>query len=207
VGGFSQWSKIEDAAWTFENILRAEMDLAALFDHDYRCPEEIQDFLERIRRSVSRCYMLQRKELENYLLQPAAITRAISHRLEQRGRDRSVLDERNVRELLENLTDTLENEISAQVYAHKLRYYEKSGRDRSTVLQESFAWFRERWGVLETRLCLVPGKAVLSSLNHQLQLDHHINVTHATIVAAMTGQDVPEDLKEILEVFEQFAGN
>ena len=70
VGGFTQWSKIEDAAWTFKNILRAEVKLAALFDHDYRCEEEVAEFLRVLRKSAPLCFVLRRKELENYLLHP-----------------------------------------------------------------------------------------------------------------------------------------
>jgi hypothetical protein len=74
------------------------------------------------------------------------------------------------------------------------------------VLQESFEWFETQWGVLDTRLHLIPGKGILSALNRHLQQEHHINLTHATIMAAMMQREVPADLREILEAFEDFAG-
>ena len=207
VGGFSQWPKIEDAAWTFANILRAEVKLSALFDHDYRCPDKIEYFLTRIRTCVLRCYVLQRKELENYLLHPETISKAISRRLEERGMDARLASEGDVRQLLESITSGLEREVSAQCYAHRLRYYEKSGLDQSTILRESFQWFETQWNVLDTRLHLIPGKGILSALNRHLQQEQHINLTHATIMAAMTQREIPQDLREILEAFEDFAGS
>jgi hypothetical protein len=143
VGGFAQWSKIEDAAWTFQNILRAEVSLAALFDHDYRCEEEIEEFLQKLRRAAPLCFVLRRKELENYLLHPGALARAISRRVAERGAVGTMCKEK-VEDLLWQITDNFEKEVSAQCLAHRLRYHERSRLDQSTVLHASLRWFEDR---------------------------------------------------------------
>jgi len=205
VGGFAQWSKIEDAAWIFQNILRAEVSLAALFDHDYRCEEEINDFLNRIRKAASLCFVLRRKELENYLLHPDALARAISRRLAERGETKKMFSKEDVEELLLLITDEFEKEVSAQCHAHRLRYHERSRLDQSTVLHASLEWFEAEWSRLDTRINLIPGKSVLSAINRHLQEESGINLTHATIVTAMRAGDIPEDLRETLEAFNRFA--
>jgi hypothetical protein len=204
IGGFSQWPKIEDAAWTFENILRSEVKLAALFDRDYRPEEEIGEFVKKMRQSISLCFVLERKELENYLLQPDAIARALSRRLEERGSN-AVVNAEEVRIWLTELTATLEKAVSAQCYAHRLRYYAKAGLDQSTISHESLEWFETQWGELDARLAIVPGKAVLSALNQRLQQEYQLNLTHAMITAAMAPQAISRDLTEILQCFEEFA--
>ena len=45
IGGFSQRQRIEDAAWTFEEVLKAEISIAAVLDRDYRCKEEIDSLV------------------------------------------------------------------------------------------------------------------------------------------------------------------
>ena len=207
LGGFSQWPKIEDAAWTFENILRAEVKLSVLFDRDYRCADEINEFLARIGKFAPYCFVLERKELENYLLEPEPIARALSRRLaEQEGNVGRVSDD-DVRELLDRITGALEKEVSAQCYAHRLRYYERSRFDQSTILHASLEWFENQWASLDARLELVPGKAVLSALNRELQQEYHVNLTHAMIVGAMVQREVAADLREILEAFEELASS
>jgi hypothetical protein len=70
IGGFTQWQKIEDAAWTFETVLRAEVEIAALLDRDYRCEEEIEDLVDSVRKTLPHFHVLGAKEIENYLLCP-----------------------------------------------------------------------------------------------------------------------------------------
>jgi hypothetical protein len=207
VGGFSQWSKIEDAAWTFKNILQADVSLAALFDRDYRCEEEIDHFLSNLRNSAPLCFVLTRKELENYLLHSDTLARAISRRAAERDTVAKAWSKEEVEELLCQITDRFEKEISAQCHMHRLRYHEGSRIDPSTVLHKSLELFNIEWSCLETRIRLVPGKSVLTALNRWLQEQHCINLTHAMIVSAMGVGDVADDLRQILEAFDRFASS
>lgn len=98
-----------------------------------------------IRNSAPYCFILQRKELENYLLQPEAISKAMSRRLEERGGPLRELNVDHVCGLLEDVTSALEKEVSVQCYAHRLRYFGKSGPDQSTILHDSLQWFESQW--------------------------------------------------------------
>ena len=184
--------------------MRSEVGLAALFDHDYRGEDEIEEFLQKIRKAAPLCFVLRRKELENYLLQPEALARAISRRIAERGATERICTKR-VEELLWRITDKFEKEVSAQCLAHRLRYHERSRLDRSTVLHASLQWFESEWSRLDTRINLVPGKSVLSAINRHLQEESGIHLTHAMIVTAMGVGDIPGDLREILEAFDHFA--
>jgi hypothetical protein len=151
------------------------------------------------------CFVLGRKELENYLLHPDALAGAISRRVAERGTVGKPWGREKVEELLWQITNGFEKEVSAQCLAHRLRYHEKSKLDQSTVLHKSLHWFEAEWSCLETRIHLVPGKSVLSALNRHLQEKYCINVTHAMIVSPMAVRDIAEDLRELLEAFDRFA--
>src|SRR5262249_37987498 len=77
IGGFAQWQRIEHVAWTFKTILNTDIKMAAVLDRDYRCTEEIKEFLDKIRQTAPLCFVWDRKELENYLFVPSAIIRAV----------------------------------------------------------------------------------------------------------------------------------
>ena len=42
-GGFGRWRRVVEVGWTVENLLGMRVKIAALFDSDYRCQEEICD--------------------------------------------------------------------------------------------------------------------------------------------------------------------
>jgi energy-coupling factor transporter ATP-binding protein EcfA2 len=58
IGGFSQRHRIEDAAWTFEKVLKAEISIAAILDRDYRCCEEIDSIVQTVRTTVPNFFVL-----------------------------------------------------------------------------------------------------------------------------------------------------
>jgi energy-coupling factor transporter ATP-binding protein EcfA2 len=114
IGGFSQRQRIEDAAWTFEKVLRAEIAIAAILDRDYRCPEEIEDLVRTARGTVPRFHVLGAKEIENYLLMPSAIARAISERLRERGSGNvgpQVVSKEEVEEMLAALANEMKSDV------------------------------------------------------------------------------------------------
>ena len=76
LGGFANASRVDDVAWGFEKVLRADIKLAVFLDRDYRCPEEAAKRVQGMSASASHVVILQRKEIENYLLCPRSIALA-----------------------------------------------------------------------------------------------------------------------------------
>ncbi len=94
IGEFSQWKRVEDAVWTFQEILKTQIEVGALFDRDYRCQEEVDSFLEKMRLSVPKSFVLERKDIENYLLNENSFSRALFKQLREKGKlaDRTEFD-------------------------------------------------------------------------------------------------------------------
>lgn len=67
LGGFSQWRRALHAVWAFQNILDLEIEAFCVFDRDYRCDDEIKNFLSDATAERVDCAVLNRKEIENYL--------------------------------------------------------------------------------------------------------------------------------------------
>ena len=86
VGGFSRWERVIHAEWTFSNVLGENISMAALFDRDYRCKEEVEKILKEMNKASYLVHVLKRKEIENYLLIPDAIESAIKYRFNERIR-------------------------------------------------------------------------------------------------------------------------
>ena len=83
-GGFSQWRRVKEVAWTFQEVLHLQVAMFAIFDRDYRPTEEIDRFLENMSEEGIQCFVLARKEIENYALTVGSLVSAIRSRQAER---------------------------------------------------------------------------------------------------------------------------
>jgi hypothetical protein len=206
LGGFSHRQRIADAAWTFQKVLRAEIAIAAVLDRDYRCDEEILEIKASVPDSIPNFFILDRKELENYLLDPPAIAVAINDRFAtQTNRTTPDLTVSDVEGILHVIADNAKSALLSQIAAHRVRYFEgRTRNDASTVFNEAIAHLDGRWTTLADKLTVVSGKQFLSSLNAYLQQTFGVAITPTQIVRSLS---LPPgcDLIRILGNLDSFA--
>jgi len=209
IGGFSQRHRIEDAAWTFEKVLKAEISIAAILDRDYRCGEEIDAIVQSVRATVPNFFVLAAKEIENYLLEPNAIAKAIREHLHGREFDASDVDAmtpQRARDLLAEISEAIKSEVLSQHISNRMRYFStRSAKDPSTIAAEAIASLDNDWATAKTKFMTIPGKRVLTSLNQQLQHRFGISITPTQILRNMEVTEIPADLRNILENLNRFA--
>jgi DNA anti-recombination protein RmuC len=199
---------MESIAQGIKITLDAEIAKAVVLDRDYRSMEEIDAVEKELRRTCQMAHIHHRKELENYLLIPSALTSAIERRCAERqkrtGEQRNCDD--NVSELLTKITDARKREIESQFvtrYADSVRTRDPR-IDRVTANLEAMAAFDEEWSELGTRLKVVPGKQILSDLNTFLQEKYSITLTAPAIISGMIERDVPKELLDLLRNLDAF---
>jgi len=64
--------------------------------------------------------------------------------------------------------------------------------------------FEGRWANLDTRIALVPGKDVLRLLRQRVQELVGVTLTEARIIDAMSKEDIPSDMQQLLQALEKF---
>lgn len=204
IGGFSQWERIAHAQWAFSGVLGEQIDVCALFDRDYRCVDEVSDFYQRLASKVSLLHILERKEIENYLLIPTALESAIKRQLKSRVEKSSIEQtaDFDIVEIITMITEHFKDQVFGQMLANKYRFYHSKGQDLASLTQ--LKEFEDLWSDLNLRLKIVPGKLVLSSLNEHLQQTFGISITTSLIMSCMKVQDIGEDLKMFFSALENF---
>lgn len=207
LGGFSNSSRVEDVAWGFEKVLRADIKIAVFLDRDYRCIEEVSKRTHEMKAAASHVVILERKEIENYLLCPRSISLAASHRKSARfdAAELAKIGEDEVRIVIDGILDDMKIRIKANLDDFRLRFFDRSSVARATVLKEGATLFEEQWGTVAGRLVLAPGKEILARINDWLQQCHGVSVTPAAIVERMRREDVGHDLCQALVELENFA--
>ena len=137
-GGFGSWKRINVLAEGMGEALGTKFLIGAVYDRDYFCDEEVEAVVAKLRHSLEMAHVHERKEIENYLLIPSALDRAIQKGIVEReakghpvkGPHRSSL------ELLIAITDDLRDDTEAQYidkYANYMKSSRKDGTDGSTL--------------------------------------------------------------------------
>ena len=206
--GFSNWTKIRDTAWGMKKILDGPFQVASILDRDYRSDEEVAAIQSELMSYIDLAIILGRKEIENYLLVPSVLSRAINAEAQKKHKPQKpqTCNDEDISLQLAEITGPLVNEIRAQYAANRSEYLSKSGDRRApaTLIKEADDWFSKEWETLEGRIRICPGKQVLSRLREWAQHKFGVTLTTTTITSKMTKTDLARDLKQALNSLDGF---
>lgn len=205
-GGFKSWQRITVLAEGVGQALGTELMIAAVYDRDFLCDEEIQRIEDELKRSLTLAHIHKRKEIENYLLVPAALDRAIEKALQERAAHGARIEVAVPRaaDLLDELTEDLREDAEAQYVSKHCEFFKRSGRDAATLTKEALARFRPKWALLEGRTSILSGKDILRRLRQRLSTQLGVTLTDARIIDAMLVDDIPIDLRDLLSSLNDF---
>jgi energy-coupling factor transporter ATP-binding protein EcfA2 len=205
-GGFGSSSRVTILAEGIEEALGAPLMIGAIYDRDYFCNEHIADIVGKLMERLALAHVLERKEIENYLLIPAAIDRAIYRTIRSRIEhgSKTPIDDISSAELLTELTNPMKADVMSQLMARRDDYFRPSGRDRSQNYKHVVTSFETKWADLDSRLTLVPGKEVLAQLRKRIQEKCNVTLTEARIAESITKDEIPDDMKSLLALLEQY---
>ncbi len=181
------------------------MLIAALFDRDFWCDEQLVKILDELRSNLSYAHIHHQKEIENYLLIPSAIDRALKTAVadrSRRGGESEPLEPAT--DIIHRITKPCRNDIQAQYLARREEYLRSTGRDSATVHTETIKWFGENWKDIETRISIVRGKDILAKLRTEVRQRWKVNLTDARIVDSFPVEEIPPDLQDLIKGLEKF---
>ena len=207
--GFSSWKKIEASAWAFEKALQGQFRIGAVFDRDYFSNEEIEVVLQKLSIRFPAVYIHERKEIENYMLVPEPLNRAIQKTIRERNRKMGIDDpgDFDVAQELTLISNEYKSYIMSQLAGKRSDFIRKTGKDTSTVTREVLDSVEDKWANLETRLALVPGKIVLKRLREKLKAHFSINLTDIRIIDEFRTDEILADLVRLLRNLDAFRTN
>lgn len=199
IRGFSGHAKIQHAQWAFSEVLGEGMSVGALFDRDYRCNEELDELEKRLKECTDIVHVLSRKEIENYLLVPSVVQRAIEARLQQRSSrgQLAVLPEFSAEALLLDVSDGFRSEVKSQLGARRIEFLRSSGQDAAVILRDVEDAIDREWRNWDDRVKRVPGKDVLSALNRRIGELWGVSITAAQLASGMRISEVPVELVDL----------
>ena len=173
-----------------------------MYDRDYYCDEQIADVVASLEANLSLARVLDRKEIENYLLIPAALDRAIARTMNFGAEKQAVRLEAAT--LLEEITRPMKDDTLSQLMARRHDYLQHKGQDKSQLYKEVLGVFERRWSSLNTRLTLISGKELLRLFRERVQELCGVTLTDARIVESLNREDIPDDMRLLLTALDSF---
>jgi predicted ATPase len=189
LGGFDGWEKVEPFKWLMDEFFEEAASVHVILDRDYRHEEVIDQVRKRLRKVGIAPHVWRRKELENYLLVPAAIARI------------SGASEGWVEESLASCALDLEDEVYSQVHAEYMRQLRrKTPRpSEATISKEAKKRADALWAEPHRRLHVCGGKELLRLLNTRLQAAGHSALTFRRLARSLRKGEIPEEMRSVLE--------
>ncbi len=205
-GGFSSWEQIKALSWGFQSALKCNLNIGTIFDRDYWCDEQLEEILDELKQYVSFAHIHHRKEIENYLLVPIVLERAINKAIIERSKRLNIqpLQYGSISQLLEVITNPLKSNIQAQYIAKRNNYYEHSRIDQATLTTETINQFNLKWDNIETRMEIVPGKEILQKIRTDIQDKYSVTLTDFRIIDEFSYAEIPNDLIQLIEGLEAY---
>jgi hypothetical protein len=146
------------------------------------------------------------KEIENYLIVPEAIRKAVWRKVKVREPDAAEFTIDDALGWLKKATEPLKTSVMSQRLARVLQYEKDHGSplDPSTIIGRYTDKFESEWNDINERFKRVPGKEVLARLNELLQTVARVSLTEVMIVEQISRFTVDPDLLGTLEILDQF---
>jgi energy-coupling factor transporter ATP-binding protein EcfA2 len=202
-------NKVRDFSDGIKTTLGSPILSAVIFDRDYRSELECSFAEKELSKHCVLARVHRRKEIENFLLHPEVIDRAIRNRMFEHGRrtGKSIEFSERIQDIFEKITTPMRHRIEAR-YLESRRRFEKTitpGLADETITERLMAEYEEMWNNIEQRLLIVPGKEVIARLNTYLQENYGITVSANMIVDSFLRKEVPEEMVELLSLIDNFS--
>lgn len=194
IGGWNGMPYAIGTAMFLKNAANDEIAVYCILDGDYHTPEQKNKRHELAAKNGVRLHIWQRKEIENYLLDPRAIRRAVQKNAAQRV---SLPTEMEIAEKLQAIVESM-HDIVFDAFAGEFLLDNKSlGLSKANVAAREY--INERWTTAESKLALVSGKSVLSQLTRWVQEQFAVSLTPALIARSFHAIEMPTELTLVIK--------
>lgn len=198
--------KMKNLKLGMEATLGVSVLSAIVLDKDFRSNAEVSSITTDCERVAEYVRVHDRKEIENYLLVPAAIDRAVQRTLAKR----TIAKPFPAPWAANALNDFIESKkVYVQSrYLGQARLFGRTatpGRHENEINEEVLGEIEQNWNNQLGRVDLTPGKDALGHINDRLQDSFNVSVTPGAIIDAMTMDEVPASMVQLVKLLDEFS--
>jgi hypothetical protein len=197
IGGWSGWPHAVGTALFIHNAFGDDISVYCVLDSDYHTLAQIQQRYDDAAAKNARLHIWSRKEIENYLLLPEVIARAVAQRTPAPGRAPTATE---IAARITNIAEEL-RDATQDAYADAFLSDDRRGgitnanRKARQVVERAFA-------TVDGRISAVSGKDVLSRLSAWTQAEFGVSFGPHAIIRTMTVADIHEEVRQVVRAIE-----
>jgi len=197
IGGWSGWPQAIGATRSMKNSAGEDIVAYCVLDSDYHTEDDIKHRQEQASQHSINLHIWKRKEIENYLLIPSAISRLITEGTDDNSEGPSIEEvEKKIDEIAETLKTTVFDAMSQEYISN----------DRSGGVPQANQRARHRldqnWQTREGKLGVVSGKRVISQLSKWSQSNFGVSFGPLTVAKAVKDCEMPDEVKDVVKTME-----
>lgn len=194
IGGWGGWNYAVGSSMVVQNAGGEEISTYCILDPDYHTPKEIELRRKDAENKKVRLHVWQRKEIENYLIVPAAIQRIIGQ-----GCDAPPSEGEIIAKLLQLAAENKDEVYDTFAESFLL---EDRGKGSKVANQRARAFLDPIWSTEQGALHRVSGKALLSALSEWSKSQYGVSFGVATILGALKREDLPAEVVAVMAAVE-----
>jgi hypothetical protein len=196
IGGWGGWQWAIGSSLAIRNALGEAVICYCIFDRDYHLDTEVEERLKEASAKGVELHIWQRKELESYLLEPAAISRL----LKKRSEDDAPTPDR-ILEVMNKVAKELENEVLDGISTELLRRDRSLGagganKEARKILTEKK---KQGGGLID----IVSGKELLAGISKWAQRKFGVSISVVAVAKELTFFEIPEEIKHVLSAIQE----
>ena len=186
LGGFNNLSEAFGASKLFYDETNGNIRCMCILDSDYFPSDLLDEKVKLAEENKLVLHIWERKEIENYVIEPQVLFRLTSLEKEEYGQ---------FLEKLEKLLDEFKDDVFDQ-YAEHIGKYRKCAS--STANKEARKYVNNHWKSIEEKIAMVSGKKLLKVINNWMKTEYGVSCTMYKILSAFTENDICEEMKEVV---------
>jgi len=197
IGGWAGWPYAVGSAMLLQNAVGEDILTYCILDSDYYTEEENEQRRAEAARKNVQLHIWKKKEIENYLIVPTAISRVIYARRQPRTGAPSLASiQKAVGDIAASMKDATTDALAQEIY--------NQDRSRGIANANVRARFRieEAWRSENGRISIISGKDLLSRLSHWCQENFGIGFGAAAIAYAIKRDELDQEIVQVLTAIE-----
>ena len=197
IHGFGNWKHAVGAAIGFKNAGDQSIKAYCISDSDYRTDEEHKEIQTEATENGLSLHVRERKEIENYILSHAAISRVIKNRSNAglpSADEVKVKIEAICNEMKTEVFDHISNEIGARVRKGVADANKKARR----IINDA-------WSSYDGVISICPGKAIVSALSAWSQKNYGVSFSALAIAREMRLEELPSEAIQVVAAIENLS--
>ena len=195
ITGWNDWDYAVGTEMFLKNAGGEGIMTYCLLDSDLHSSEAIQERHEEAKKKGVQLHIFKRKELENYLLDPAAIHRAICRDLKEKKSEDCIEE---IRIKLDDLIDQYEE----YAFINFSNDYSDNDIDQLEAERNAVISVKKAWNTREGKLGLVPGKRIIRELSQWSLEKWGTPLNPLQIAKHLKKKEIDEEIMEVLDAIE-----